>query len=91
MSRNSPQNELNAKINSIYLEKIVTTMGYDNFSYIYAPDIANRTFICWINCTSVGWVGSFYFYDPSVKNTTVWSTVNGKGGQIECYALYRNN
>ena len=66
-------------------------MEEDNYSHIYAPDIANRTFICWINCTSIGWVGSFYFYDPSVKNTTVWSTVNGKGGQIECYALYRNN
>lgn len=38
-----------------------------------APTLQGYTFMCWLNCVSVGWVGAPYFSEPLNPTSPIWS------------------
>lgn len=71
--------------------KVVSVESKSNASF-NAPTVSGYTFVCWIDCVSVGWVGGLYIQDPEKPSTRSWvvsDPYSSGGGAVKCFALYR--
>ena len=74
--------------------KVTHSMAPNSNVNVTAPTVTGYTFVCWVNISTQGWVGSLYFEDPGAQTTKVWcasAIAGGSGGATWCRALYRKN
>ena len=78
-----------ARDNSHYVicKSVDADLGGSMAVWVTAPDVDGYTFLCWVQVSTIGWIGSAYPEIPMSKSTTVWSTTSG--GRILCTALYQ--
>lgn len=59
---------------------------------VTAPDVAGKSFICWVMVATNGWVGSVYPSTPMSQTSVMWVSANASSagtGTIDCYAMYQ--
>ena len=62
---------------------------------ITADSVSGYTFLCWLSCSTSGWVGSVYVNDVTAARANIWVVANSNGStdqtvlsDVYCTALY---
>ena len=61
--------------------------GQNNVS-ITAPTITGYRFICWIGCSTNGWVSWSYIDTPLSSTAKIWTSTVDRSRALQAFALY---